>query len=96
VAPASVNEAITLMRRAVDLGVISGEISRDSAEELRKRFNDIAERERRNRENKDLINKLESLRDDVSDMAEDGDISRTVAAGLDALIGQAIAQTQRQ
>ncbi|WP_203911086.1 serine/threonine-protein kinase [Rhizocola hellebori] len=94
-APASINEALTLMRRAVDLAAISGEISRDRVENLRDRINDIAERDRRNRP-KDMINKLEDLRKEVSDMAEEGEMSPAVAAGLHTLIAQAIAQAQRQ
>jgi uncharacterized protein (UPF0335 family) len=55
------------------------------------------ERDRRQRP-KDLIKKLEDLRKEVADMAEDGDdeMSQAVAAGLDTLIAQAIAQAQRQ
>ena len=93
--PGSISEALTLMRRAVDLGAISGEISRDRVENLRDRINDIAERDRRNRP-KDMINKLEDLRKEVADMAEDGEMSPAVAAGLNTLIAHAIAQAQRQ
>jgi hypothetical protein len=95
VAPASISEALILMRRAVDAGANAGEIDRDRVENLRDRINDIAERDRRNRP-KDMINKLEDLQKQVADMAEDGDMSPAVAAGLDALIAQAIAQAQRQ
>jgi serine/threonine-protein kinase len=95
VAPASINEAIILMRRAVDLGALSGEISGNRVENLRNRINDIAERDRRNKP-EDVLKRLEDLREDVQEMAEDGEMSRAVATGLDTLIAQAISQVERR
>jgi serine/threonine-protein kinase len=93
--PASASEAIALLRTTIDAAVLAGDVSNKRAENLRQRVADIAERVQRPNRARDTVNKLEDLRDEVADMAKDGEITAAAAASLDALIGQAIAKIER-
>lgn len=94
VANKGVNDLLIALRQAIEVGIITGEIDEQNADDLRDRVDDIAERYRKDSE-REVIKKLEDFRKQIDDKEDDGEITKTAAIALDLLVKQIIEQVKR-
>jgi serine/threonine-protein kinase len=86
-ASGAVDQLLAAVRDSIRVSVQTGQIDEDVGQDLQRRLDDILERYRRGRI-ADARSKVEDLRGRVQNRAEDGKISESVAATLDAMLQQ--------
>ncbi|WP_020522115.1 serine/threonine-protein kinase [Catelliglobosispora koreensis] len=90
----SVVQVLSSLRQVIATAVATGQLEDERGEELSDRADDLVKRWQEGK-TRDFIKRVEDLRKDIDDKADDGEISRPVAIALDQLLKELIERAKK-